>query len=38
MKFFLAAAVLILIAFSVWADYRWKKWMAARKADRDQAK
>jgi hypothetical protein len=36
MKLLLAVIVLILIAGSVYADYRWKKWIAARKQEHDR--
>jgi len=36
MKLFLAIIALILIAGSVYADYRWKKWIAARKQEHDR--
>jgi hypothetical protein len=35
MKLVLGLAVLLFIAFSVLADYKWRQWMAARKAERD---
>jgi hypothetical protein len=35
MKVALGIAVLLLIAFSLVADYKWKQWMATRKQDRD---
>jgi hypothetical protein len=35
MKVVLGVAVLLLIAFSVIADYKWKQWMAARKLDHE---
>jgi general stress protein CsbA len=34
MKLLLAILVLILIAASVFADYKWRQWMAARRRDR----
>jgi hypothetical protein len=36
MKIVLATIVVLLIAGSLVADYYWRRWMAARKADRDQ--
>jgi hypothetical protein len=35
MKLLLALAIVLLIALSFLADYKWKKWIAARKQDRD---
>jgi hypothetical protein len=35
MKFAVIAAVLILLALSFYADYRWKRWIAARKQERE---
>lgn len=35
MKLLFGLGVLILIAFSVLADYYWKRWIAARKQKRD---
>ncbi len=35
MKILLATIVLLLIAASLVADYYWRSWMAARKAERD---
>jgi hypothetical protein len=34
MKIFLGIVVIALIALSVIADYKWRKWMADRKRDR----
>jgi hypothetical protein len=34
MKLFLAIAAILLIAGSFYADYRWRKWMAERRAER----
>jgi hypothetical protein len=28
--------VLVVIAASVFADYKWRRWMASRRAERDQ--
>ena len=36
MKLFLIIIVLTLIAASFYADYRWKRWMEARKAEREK--
>jgi hypothetical protein len=35
MKVFFGIAVLVLIALSVLADYKWKQWVAARKRERE---
>ncbi len=35
MKLILAAVVVLLIAGSFYADYRWKRWMAERRAERE---
>jgi uncharacterized membrane protein YqjE len=35
MKMLLLIAVLLLVALSFWADYRWKRWIAERKRERD---
>jgi hypothetical protein len=32
----LIVAVLVVIAASVFADYKWRRWMASRRAERDQ--
>jgi hypothetical protein len=34
MKILLAILVLILVAASLFADYKWRKWIADRKRDR----
>jgi hypothetical protein len=36
MKLLLGLFALLLVAFSVLADYKWKQWIAARKQDRDK--
>ena len=36
MKLLLGAIALILVALSLVADYYWKRWIAARKQDRQQ--
>ena len=36
MKLILALVALILIALSLVADYKWKRWIAARQRERDQ--
>jgi hypothetical protein len=35
MKFVIATVILLLIAVSFYADYRWKQWIARRKQERD---
>jgi hypothetical protein len=35
MKFVLIFVALTLVAASVYADYKWKQWIAARKAQRE---
>jgi hypothetical protein len=37
MKFALAILVLVVFALSFVADYKWRKWMAQRRADHDAA-
>jgi hypothetical protein len=34
MKIFLGILALVLVALSVFADYKWRRWMAARRRDR----
>jgi hypothetical protein len=34
MKIFLAVVVALLVAASVYADYRWRKWIEERRRDR----
>jgi hypothetical protein len=34
MKIFLGLLALVLVALSVFADYKWRRWMAARRRDR----
>jgi hypothetical protein len=34
MKFVIISVVLALVAASVFADYKWRQWMAARRRDR----
>jgi hypothetical protein len=34
MKIFLGILALVLVALSVYADYKWRRWMAARRRDR----
>ena len=36
MKLLFALAILILIALSFFADYKWKQWIAARKQEHDR--
>jgi hypothetical protein len=35
MRIVLALCVLLLLALSLFADYKWKQWIAARKRERD---
>jgi len=35
MKLLFGLTILVLIAVSFIADYKWKQWIAARKRDRD---
>jgi general stress protein CsbA len=34
MKILIAILVILLIAASLFADYKWRQWIAARKRDR----
>jgi hypothetical protein len=34
MKIFLGILAVLLVAASVFADYKWRQWMAARRRDR----
>jgi hypothetical protein len=34
MKIFLGILVVLAIAASLFADYKWRRWMAARRRDR----
>jgi hypothetical protein len=34
MKIFLGILAVFLIAASLFADYKWRRWMAARRRDR----
>jgi hypothetical protein len=34
MKIFLGILAVVLVAASVFADYKWRQWMAARRRDR----
>jgi len=34
MKILIAIVVIVLVAGSLFADYKWKRWMAERKRDR----
>lgn len=36
MKLFLGIAVLVFIALSFFADYKWKRWLAARKQEHNR--
>jgi hypothetical protein len=35
MKLFFAILAILLLAGSVFADYKWRQWMAARRAQHD---
>ncbi|HLX74458.1 MAG TPA: hypothetical protein VKR26_06955 [Terriglobales bacterium] len=35
MKIFLIILAVLIIGGSVFADYKWRQWMAARRRDRD---
>ena len=35
MKFLIVTVILLLIAASFYADYKWKQWIATRKQERD---
>lgn len=35
MKIVLIVVALTLVAASIFADYKWKQWIAARKAERE---
>jgi hypothetical protein len=35
MKIFLGVVFLVIIAASAFADYKWRRWIAARKRERD---
>jgi hypothetical protein len=34
MKIFLGILIVLVVAASVFADYKWRQWMAARRRDR----
>jgi len=34
MRIFVSIVVIVVIAGSIYADYKWKQWMAARRRDR----
>ena len=34
MKILLAIIAVVLVAATVYADYKWRQWMAARRRDR----
>jgi hypothetical protein len=36
MKIFFTILVFVAIAASVYADYRWRRWMAARRQQQDR--
>ncbi len=35
MKIFLAIVAVLLVAGSLYADYKWRQWIARRRRDRD---
>jgi hypothetical protein len=35
MKILLGILAVVLVAASVFADYKWRKWIAARRSERD---
>ena len=37
MKILLAIIVVLLVAASLFADYKWRRWMAARKAEHERS-
>lgn len=36
MKLLLGILVVVLVAGSLFADYKWRQWMAARRRDRER--
>ena len=38
MKLVFGLFVLVVIAASIFADYKWKRWMAARKLERESGR
>lgn len=36
MKLVLAIVAVLIIAASIFADWKWRRWMAARKREREQ--
>jgi hypothetical protein len=38
MKLLLVLGILLLIAISFLADYKWKRWMAARKQEHESSR
>lgn len=36
MKLALAIIAILIVAVTIYADYRWRRWMAARRRDRDR--
>lgn len=36
MMIVLVVLAIVVIAGSIWADYRWRRWMAERRRDRDR--
>lgn len=37
MKWLLAILAILFLAGSIFADYKWRQWMAARRRERDRA-
>jgi hypothetical protein len=37
MKLALAIVAILILAASIFADYKWRRWMAARRQDRDNS-
>jgi general stress protein CsbA len=35
MKVFVAILAVVLVAASIFADYKWRRWMDARRRDRE---
>jgi hypothetical protein len=35
-KILISGVVIVVIAASLYADYKWKQWMAARRRDRQE--
>jgi len=36
MKYLLITAVVLVVAASLFADYKWRRWLAERKRDRER--